>query len=109
MSEWVGISECKLSKLISEVYTSGAIAERKKKSRKWTKDPKIPAVVLEETTSTIKEWNQAGTLVTIPKLVKWMRTEKQLTVTEDQLWYYLRKLRFKWGLVKRKGEWFDSP
>jgi hypothetical protein len=58
---------------------------------------------LNEAASKIQEWNKAGTLATIPKLLRWVKEEKGLEVTKRWLLYYIQKMGFKWGKTKRKG------
>jgi len=101
--DMVGISRRKMQELVTEAYKTGKMAKQKEKKRKWTKPPKIPHDVLNETAAKIREWNKAGPLTTIPKLQQWLKEERGLEVPKTQLIYYLQKMGFEWGKVKRKG------
>lgn len=101
--KWVGISRQKMQELITEVYSKGAMAKKKRKQRKWMKEPKIPRDVQTEAAEMMHLWNKKGTLATIPKLQQWMREEKGIEVTERRIRHYITKMGFKWGKTKQKG------
>jgi transposase len=92
-----------MQELITEVYRKGAMAEKKRKKRKWMKEPKIPRDVLTEAADMMRLWNKKGTLATIPKLQRWMREEKGINVMERRIRHYITKMGFKWGKTKQKG------
>ncbi len=103
-----------MQELITEVYSKGAMAEKKRKQRKWMKEPKIPRDVQTEAAEMMHLWNKKGTLATIPKLQQWMREEKGIKVTERRIHHYITKMGFKWekqngrGCCQSVSEWLNG-
>lgn len=57
----------------------------------------------------IQEWNQNGTLTSLPKLWQWLQSEHRRNISEQQMQHYISKVGFQWVEVKKRGEVFNSP
>jgi transposase len=97
-----------VQEIITNTYKEEVIPEHKTKRRKLIKKLKIDHTRLEEIANKIQEMNQSGSLATIPKLLNWLKEEKGLKLKEDQLRYYVKKMGFEWGKIKKKGYLFES-